>query len=181
MKRLLSFAARVLCTTGVLVLTACSSDSDVNVSIPASRSEYVVFAWNDLGMHCMNRDFSELMVLPPFNVLHVCKRRNLLLECADYPVAAFSWDATDPLNPTLADGLAGLPGAVMGGISYDETLVRASSDEVVAEYRRALEMTRGRRWLAAPGCSIPPATPAAHLRAVRDAVASTPLPPERVT
>ncbi len=115
----------------------------------------------------------------PFNVLHVCKRRNLLIECADYPVAAFSWDAVDPLNPTLADGLAHLRGAVMGGISYDDRLVRASSAEVVAEYRRALEMTRGLRWLAAPGCSIPPATPAAHLKAVREAVASTSLPLER--
>jgi hypothetical protein len=30
----------------------------------------VVFGYNDLGMHCMNQDFSELMILPPFNVLH---------------------------------------------------------------------------------------------------------------
>ncbi len=112
----------------------------------------------------------------PFNVLHVCKRRNLLFECADYPVAAFSWAATDPLNPSLADALPRLAGAVMGGITHDDSLVRASSDEVVEEYRRALEQTKGRRWLAAPGCSIPPATPAAHLRAVRDAVDSTHLP-----
>lgn len=31
--------------------------------------EYVVLAWNDLGMHCYNRDFSDLAVLPPFNTL----------------------------------------------------------------------------------------------------------------
>ncbi len=115
----------------------------------------------------------------PFNVLHVCKRRNLLFECADYPVAAFSWAATDPLNPTLAEGLARLPGAVMGGITHDDSLLGADSREVVAEYRRALEQTGGRRWLAAPGCSIPPATPAAHLRAVREAVESTRLSSER--
>jgi hypothetical protein len=30
----------------------------------------VVFGYNDLGMHCMNQDFSEIMVLPPFNNLH---------------------------------------------------------------------------------------------------------------
>jgi uroporphyrinogen decarboxylase len=115
----------------------------------------------------------------PFHVLHVCKRRNLLFECADYPVAAFSWAATDPLNPTLAEGLAKLPGAVMGGISFDDQLVRASAHEVAAEYRRALEQTGGRRWLAAPGCSIPPATPAALLTAVKEAVLSTRVPPER--
>ncbi len=31
--------------------------------------EYVVLAWNDLGMHCYNRDFQDLAVLPPFNTL----------------------------------------------------------------------------------------------------------------
>ncbi len=35
----------------------------------AALGEYVVIAWNDLGMHCMNRDFSNLCVLPPFNNL----------------------------------------------------------------------------------------------------------------
>lgn len=29
-----------------------------------------VIAYNDLGMHCMNQDFSEFMILPPYNVLH---------------------------------------------------------------------------------------------------------------
>jgi len=29
-----------------------------------------VLAYNDLGMHCMGQDNSELMILPPFNTLH---------------------------------------------------------------------------------------------------------------
>jgi uroporphyrinogen-III decarboxylase len=33
-----------------------------------------------------------------------------------------------------------------------------------------MEQTGGRRWLVAPGCSIPPATPAANLKALRSAV-----------
>lgn len=36
---------------------------------PAS-SQFVVLGFNDLGMHCMNQDFSELCLLPPFNNLH---------------------------------------------------------------------------------------------------------------
>ena len=106
----------------------------------------------------------------PFNVLHVCKRRNLLFELADYPVSAFSWDATDPTNPTLADGLARLPGAVMGGISQEEALRESDAEHAVAEFRRGLEQTGGRRWLVGPGCSIPPAVPAANLKAVAAAV-----------
>ncbi|MBI1320251.1 MAG: hypothetical protein GC168_15095 [Candidatus Hydrogenedens sp.] len=32
--------------------------------------QYVVLGYNDLGMHCMNQDFSELMILPPYNTIH---------------------------------------------------------------------------------------------------------------
>jgi hypothetical protein len=31
--------------------------------------DLIVLAWNDLGMHCYNRDFQDLAVLPPFNTL----------------------------------------------------------------------------------------------------------------
>lgn len=34
------------------------------------RSPMVVLGYNDLGMHCMNQDFSELCLLPPYNTLH---------------------------------------------------------------------------------------------------------------
>jgi len=115
-----------------------------------------------------------------FNVLHVCKRRNLLFEVADYPVHAFSWAATDPLNPSFADALPRFPAAVMGGISHDDALLQHDPARAVAEYRRALDATQGRRYLAGPGCSIPPATPAAHLQAVREAVRSVPVPGDPV-
>jgi hypothetical protein len=29
--------------------------------------EYIVLSWNDLGMHCSNKDFSKIAVLPPYN------------------------------------------------------------------------------------------------------------------
>jgi hypothetical protein len=31
--------------------------------------QYVVLAWNDLGMHCYNPDFADIGVLPPWNTL----------------------------------------------------------------------------------------------------------------
>jgi len=118
----------------------------------------------------------ELVAGLPFNVLHVCKRRNLLLEFADYPVAAYSYDANDPTNPPLENALSRMPGAFMGGISHEDALQARSPDRVLEEFRRASEITGGRRWLAAPGCSIPPATPAANLKAVRAAADATRLP-----
>ena len=32
-----------------------------------STDSYVVIAWNDLGMHCANKDFSNMCILPPYN------------------------------------------------------------------------------------------------------------------
>lgn len=34
---------------------------------PQATSPYEVVAYNDLGMHCMNQDFSEICILPPAN------------------------------------------------------------------------------------------------------------------
>lgn len=31
--------------------------------------DHVILSWNDLGMHCMNRDHDQLSILPPWNTL----------------------------------------------------------------------------------------------------------------
>ncbi|MGE5300500.1 MAG: carboxypeptidase regulatory-like domain-containing protein [Acidobacteriota bacterium] len=41
-----------------------------NQAIPAAKMSYVILAWNDLGMHCDQNDYSYFMVLPPYNTLH---------------------------------------------------------------------------------------------------------------
>lgn len=96
------------------------------------------------------------------------------VRVADYPVGAFSWDALAPANPSLAEGLARLPGAVMGGIAHEGALQDRNPEAVLEQYRRALAETGGRRWLVAPGCSIPPHSPEANLAALRDEVARAP-------
>lgn len=35
----------------------------------AIQGELVVLAWNDLGMHCLNPRYDELVILPPYNTL----------------------------------------------------------------------------------------------------------------
>lgn len=32
-----------------------------------NADEYIVLSWNDLGMHCANKDFQKMCVLPPYN------------------------------------------------------------------------------------------------------------------
>lgn len=43
-----------------------------------TSSEYVVFAWNDLGMHCLNPTYDDAVILPPYNTVwaQVVKRGN---------------------------------------------------------------------------------------------------------
>ncbi|HEY3265375.1 MAG TPA: hypothetical protein VGM37_00500 [Armatimonadota bacterium] len=35
----------------------------------AAQMKMVILGYNELGMHCMNQDFSELCILPPFNTM----------------------------------------------------------------------------------------------------------------
>jgi len=55
-----------------LLLMATMASFAQSTGAPEGRvvdTPLVVFGYNDLGMHCMNGDFSELIVLPPFNTM----------------------------------------------------------------------------------------------------------------
>lgn len=69
--RLLTLAAAASAVGLLLATTTAWSDDDGDGGGGGggSRSSYVVFGYNDLGMHCMSDDFSEVVVLPPFNNL----------------------------------------------------------------------------------------------------------------
>ena len=103
----------------------------------------------------------------PFNIMHVCGAGARLDEFADYPVAAFSW-SVESGNPSLGEVHNRTGRAVVGGLPKAlETLTAA---QVEAQARAAIEEMDSRGLLLAPGCSIPPATPDAVLRAARQAV-----------
>ena len=105
-----------------------------------------------------------------FNILHNCGTRIYFDLLASYPVQAISWAATIEGNPDLAEGKKRSGKAVMGGISEKTTLKNGSPDQVQEEVGKALEATGGRHFLLAPGCSIPPETPAKNLEAIRRAL-----------
>jgi uroporphyrinogen decarboxylase len=100
-----------------------------------------------------------------FNVLHVCRQNNMLMDLLDYPVQVVNWAETSTTNPSFADVLARTDKAVLGGIDH-ETFNRVGPDEIERELAAALQQTGGRRYLVGPGCSIPPDTPPENLKAV---------------
>ena len=85
MKRLISGWKVVLLVS--LVTWGCSKQtvedqtgiSDIPTEKAAKTSNvvfggtntYVVFAWNDLGMHCLNPTYDKMVILPPYNNLKV--------------------------------------------------------------------------------------------------------------
>jgi len=65
-----------------LLLPACSKSTEPDETnghpIPATENDYVVLAWNDLGMHCLNPTYDQAVLLPPYNTVwaQVIRRGN---------------------------------------------------------------------------------------------------------
>ena len=69
----------LLCISGLLLSGCGGGDHEVDSrNIPATSANYVVVAWNDLGMHCLNPSYDTAVILPPYNTLmaQVIKRGN---------------------------------------------------------------------------------------------------------
>ena len=121
-------------------------------------------------------DLKLLAGLPSaeFHILHVCRQNNLLSAVKDYPVHAFSWDPRGAGNPSLAEGKKMVKGrTVIGGMPQDRSLVESIPERLAAEIS-GMRVAMGKRgWIVGPGCTFPPETPEANLRAIRDAVGLT--------
>ncbi len=61
-----TIAAGVTTTTNWSLTAAYGTQT-----IPAASMNYAIMAWNDLGMHCGQDDYSGACVLPPYNTVHV--------------------------------------------------------------------------------------------------------------
>lgn len=77
MKKHLIFRFLLLFFFSTLILS-CTKDSTTSNYPPAHNNDYAVFAWNDLGMHCLNPTYDKLVILPPYNnvMVQVIQRGN---------------------------------------------------------------------------------------------------------
>ena len=58
-------SARIwILAAGVAVLAAAPA------SVRAINGGWTVAGWNNLGMHCMDSDYSVMSILPPYNTIH---------------------------------------------------------------------------------------------------------------
>lgn len=103
------------------------------------------------------------------NVLHVCRRHNMLEALIDYPVKVLNWAAEQTGNQPLGEILAVSDKTVMGGVAVD-TMSDGTVEQVKGEVEAALRETGRQRFILSAGCSIPPHTPEENLRACLDVV-----------
>jgi uroporphyrinogen decarboxylase len=166
-------ALRVITETFINYAIACLEEG-------ASGIFYATNGWAAEGMLTPDqyREFGEQYDLEfldaiksrsKFNILHNCGSHIYFDLLETYPVQAINWAATLEGNPDLREGKLRSDKAVMGGISEKTVLKNGSAEQVREEVEKALEMTGGRHFLLAPGCSIPPETPAENLLAIRSA------------
>jgi hypothetical protein len=68
----------IACTALTALLVTCGGGSSSGSSSAPPSQDYVVFAWNDLGMHCLNPTYDQAVILPPYNTVwaQVVKRGN---------------------------------------------------------------------------------------------------------
>lgn len=60
----------VLCAAAAVTAAACGSGGGTPTPPSPPQLKVRVVAANDLGMHCMDREFSVFSILPPYNVVH---------------------------------------------------------------------------------------------------------------
>jgi len=77
-------------------------------------------------------------------------------QLARLPAHAWNWDSRNA-PPTLREGKAKVPGAVIGGLNQFETFKKGRDpEEAQAEANDAIDQTEGIGLIIAPGCVIPP-------------------------
>jgi hypothetical protein len=59
----------VSAATAILCRLSTQDSAMAAVKQLQTGERYAVLAWNNLGMHCYNRDYSDIGVLPPYNTL----------------------------------------------------------------------------------------------------------------
>ena len=102
-----------------------------------------------------------------FNLLHAHGDDIMFDLLAQYPIHAINWhDRTT--GPSLTEAREHFPGALVGGLSQWETLLKGSPSDVEAEIADAIAQTGGRGYIVGAGCVTPITTPEGNIHAIRE-------------
>lgn len=164
--RTLSVPCRVTASVGNLlaertVVGAPALCTD-NPALDPSAGSYRVLAFNDLGMHCYDRDFSVFSLLPPFNVIHaqVIRKSWVPKILDDSQVSVYYQSVADTRGSinTTSIGKSNFWEYVnaLFGISLpaDTGILGASMPGAGNHRQRFIEYAPSYDWFSAPGIPI---------------------------
>src|SRR5205809_7548239 len=112
-------------------------------------------------MYILHISFFFLMIRrPPRSTLfpYTTLFRSMFERLARLPGHAWNWDDR-ATPPSLRDGQARVPGAVIGGLNQWKTLRDGTPEQSIAEVDDAIAQTGGRGLIIGPGCVLPSNTP----------------------
>jgi uroporphyrinogen decarboxylase len=168
-------ALRVITETFTAYAIACMEQGASGIFYAtngwASKSLLTADQYREFGEQYDLEFLDAIKSRSKFNILHNCGTHIYFDQLAAYPIQAVSWDALAEGNPDLRTGKLRSDKAVMGGIDQKTTLKNGTPAQVREEVANAIELTGGKHFLLAPGCSIAPETPAKNLEAIRSALA----------
>jgi uroporphyrinogen decarboxylase len=98
-------------------------------------------------------------------IIHAHGDQLMFERLARLPGHAWNWDDR-ATAPTLGEGRAAVPGAVIGGLHQWATLRDGTPEQVVAEVDDAIAQTSGSGLIVGPGCVLPMNTPDANVAAL---------------
>jgi uroporphyrinogen decarboxylase len=106
-------------------------------------------------------------------IVHGHGERLMFDRLASLPAHAWNWDDRRA-GPSLRDGLARVPGAVIGGLDQWGPLKDGSVEDTQAEVRDAIAQVDGRGLILGAGCVLPVGTSDATLVAIAKSLGGVP-------
>jgi uroporphyrinogen decarboxylase len=105
-----------------------------------------------------------------FNILHVCKRYNMLPLFKQYPADILSWNKFEEGNMDFAQADKIFTQVFLGGTDHIQTLVNGNADDITNQVKQSLAEAGSHPLIVGPGCALKMGTPAANLDTLRKSV-----------
>jgi len=103
------------------------------------------------------------------NILHMHGSSPMFKCCSQLPVHVLNWHDHDN-EPDLVQGKALFSGAVCGGLSREQHVLRGTPNSIREQARTAMKNTNNRRFILAAGCAAMVTSPLSNIRAAREVV-----------
>ncbi len=103
-----------------------------------------------------------------FNILHVCKDRVRMPLYADYPSHVVNWSVHEQ-NPDLLTGRTLFKRPILGGMDYRGVIVDGPVEAIQTQVHEIMDKWDGNDLMLGADCTLPGATPTAHIRAAVEA------------